>query len=183
MFAPIRIDGGTLISANSTGGLTQLEIELGPLSATGDTTELGAVLGDVTLGLRDSTAIDVIAAELLVPNATPSVRPLNGFMTTTICREGGDRFVDRAGALAMFVKPQPVADRLEASIEVFEPGDHVVTLVNTTGDVVATWTWTHHRGQAPYQIAESAMPWSSGMYTLILRTPTRMRSMPVRILR
>lgn len=183
MFAPIRIDGGTLISANSTGGLTQLEIELGPLSATGDTTELGAVLGDVTLGLRDSTAIDVIAAELLVPNATPSVRPLNGFMTTTICREGGDRFVDRVGALAMFVKPQPVADRLEASIEVFEPGDHVVTLVNTTGDVVATWTWTHHRGQAPYQIAESAMPWSSGMYTLILRTPTRMRSMPVRILR
>lgn len=183
MFVPQRVENGSIVSAVSTGGLTTLRVELGPIASTTDTVEIGAIVGQVTLGMHDSTAIEIVDGEIILANATPSVRPQHGFMTTTICREGGDRYIRRAGSLRMVVSPLPVSDECEVHVDVFERGAHRLRLVDLTGAVVATYAWSHQQGDTTRVFAIPATALGSGMYTLILETPSRTRTQPMQVIR
>ncbi len=183
MFVPQRVENGSIISAVSTGGLTTLRVEIRPVASTTDTTEIGAIVGQVTLGMHDSTSIDIVDGEIILPNATPSVRPQHGFMRTTICREGGDRFVRRAGSLRMHVAPLPASDRCEVTAEVFEAGEHRLRVVDITGATVQQWRWVHRSGDPARVFDVSTGSMGSGVYTLVLDTPSRTRTQVLQVVR
>jgi len=183
MFVPQRVENGTIVSAEATGGVTTLRIEIKPIAATTDTVEIGAIVGQVTLGMHDSTAIDIVDGEIVLANATPSIRPQNGFMKTTICREGGNRFVRRTGSLQMTVVPLPAVERCDVHVDVFEAGEHNVRVIDVAGAVVQQWRWTHTLGDTIKVFALPVHTLGSGVYTLVLETPSRTRTQSLQVVR
>lgn len=183
MFVAQSVVGGTIVSAVSTAGETLLRVEFAPVTANTDTVEIGAIVGQITLGRTDSTLIELVDGEIILPNSTPTVRPNHGFMRTTFCSEGGDRFLEQGGSLGIRVAPQPVTDRFAIDVNAFEAGEHTLRMVDVTGREVAAWTWVHRRGDATKVVEVSASVFSSGGYTLVLSTPTRTRTLPVQVIR
>jgi hypothetical protein len=53
--------------------------------------------------------------------------------------------------------------------------------VSVTGQIIATATWIHVRGNAPFVMPIHAASLPSGVYHIQLRTPTRHRVMPLNI--
>lgn len=180
-FVARAVEGGRIIANVSTGGMTDLDIELDNVNVRTDTVEVGAVVGSLTLGRTDSTSLVVVDGELVMDVATPNLRPVDGYMTLNICREGGDRFVEKAGGLALTVAGNPVRDIVNLTVDVFEPGDHELVLVDAVGATVDRWQWIHERGATPLTITRAAGDLASGAYRLVLRTPTRVRSVSLQI--
>ena len=183
VFVARSVDGGTIRSNTSTAGTTDLEIVVPGINVTDSRQVLTSIVGDMTLGTVGSTALRVVDARIETPAFAPIVRPIDGSLTLAICREGGDRFVTRAGALAMRVLPNPSVDVAEVVADVFEQGMHTITIMSITGERIDAWSFMHTRGDASHRSLRDVRQWAPGVYSVVLETPTRRRVAPLTILR
>lgn len=175
LFVARRLSTGTITRNEAIGGFTYLDLDVSDVSINTTEAVITNIIGDVTLGPIDSTDLEIVAATLVAPPAAPMVRPVNGWLKLDICREGDDRLVQRRGALFIGTNPNPVRDVVNLDVEVFEPGDHHIMLVSSTGEVLWSETWQHVAGAQPRSIRMNAGTFGSGMYQIVLQTPTRRR--------
>ena len=183
VFVARNVVGGTLRSQTSAAGITNLELEVPNMSVTSVPTVATALVGDMTLGAVGSTPLRVIEARIETPSFAPIVRPVDGTLTLDICRDGGDRFVTRAGTLALRVLPNPSRDFTEIVADVFESGEHTIAIISVTGELIDSWSFAHDRGASLHRVLRNVQQWSPGVYSVVLSTPTRRRVVPLTILR
>jgi hypothetical protein len=181
VFVPRSVSPGTIIRNEVVGGIAELEIDIPNVRIGRDTTVLTTIVGQATLGTLDSSDVRAIDVELTVADTTVSVRTYDGYILLDICREGGDRLVDRVGRLAIRALPNPATEQVSIEAEVFEAGLHRIDIVNTEGVVVASASWQHVRGAPPFLMPIAAADLASGSYHVMLTTPTRRRVVPMHI--
>lgn len=182
-FVAQRVAGGTIRSNTTQSGVTSLELEVPGISVTDSRSVVTSIIGDMTLGSIGSTPLRVVEARIETPAFAPIVRPIDGSLTLAICREGGDRFVTRAGTLAMRIVPNPSSEHAEILADVFESGLHTIIVMSLTGECIDAWSFMHQRGDAPHRVVRDVRQWAPGAYSVILSTPTRRRVVPLSILR
>lgn len=183
VFVARSVDGGTIRTNTSSTGITNLEFEIPNISVGQSSSIATSVVGDVTLGTVGATSLRVIDARIETPAFAPIVRPVDGSLTLDICRDGGDRFVTRAGALAMRIDPNPSRDIADITVEVYETGEHTITITSLTGQVIDAWSFIHERGAPLHRVLRDIREWAPGVYSVVLTTPTRRRVVPLTILR
>ncbi|MBU3741448.1 MAG: choice-of-anchor D domain-containing protein [Candidatus Kapabacteria bacterium] len=182
VFAVRTITPGTIIRNEVVGGIAELEIDVPNVRVGSDTSLITTITGDATLGIIDSSDVRAVDVRLEVADTLVSLRTYDGFINLDICREGGDRLLDRAGSLAIRATPNPATDDLQITVDVFESGHHTVNIVDVAGSVVATASWQHARGDAPFVLPIAAADLASGVYHIVLITPTRQRVAPLHII-
>jgi len=140
------------------------------------------ILGQGTIGPLDSTDLLLERAEAIADQTTPKVRPTDGWLMLTICEEGGDRLIQRAGTMQIIATPTPATESLELTVDVFERGAHLVQVIDVNGTVVHTESWNHTPGDPQRVIHLDVRSLGSGSYQVRLITPTRQRAVPALIL-
>lgn len=181
-FVAKSVEGGVITRNESIGGITYLDMDVSGLSFTSSLDTLFNIIGDVTLGDVDSTSLEVVDATLLLAGSVPNIRRYDGSLLLEICRQGDDRLVRSVGGLILRADPNPATSTVSISADVFEPGEHRIDVVDVTGQVVATTSWMHRTGDAPYLMPLDVESVSAGAYHVILTTPTRRRTAPLHII-
>lgn len=181
VFAARELTAGTITRNEVINGMAYVDIDVPSVSIGQDTSVITALVGDATLGSVDSTDLEIVDARMTAPTILPTLRTNDGYLVLEICREGGDRLIDRAGGLSIIATPNPASDKVDLQAEVFEPGEHALQIITLTGEVIASATWRHVRGDAPYLLPVNAASLPSGIYHIVLRTPTRHRVLPLNI--
>lgn len=175
LFVIQRVSPGVLLRNVSTGGITEIEVELTNVTITDQETVLFELIGQATLGSVDSTDLDIAFAEMSQSGSTYTTRQRDGWLKIDICEEGGQRLVTKAGILGIQPQPSPVTDVLTVLVDVFEKGIHTLELVDVHGATFYSTAFTHQQGDPQRHFMIDSRSLASGMYTLRLSTPTRQR--------
>ena len=182
LFVAEDVTLGTITRNEVVAGRTQLEIEIPEVTLTKTESTLFEILGQGTIGPLDSTDLLLERAEAIADQTTPKVRPTDGWLKLTICEEGGDRLIQRAGTMQIIATPTPATESLELTVDVFERGAHLVQVIDVNGTVVHTESWNHTPGDPQRVIHLDVRSLGSGSYQVRLITPTRQRAVPALIL-
>ena len=182
LFVAQEVTLGTITRNEVVAGRTQLEIEIPEVRMTKTESTLFEIVGQGTIGPLDSTDLLLERAEAVADETTPNIRPTDGWLMLTICEEGGDRLIQRSGALQIVAVPTPATETLELQVDVFERGTHTLQVIDVNGSVVYTESWQHVQGDPQKVIHLDAHALGSGTYQVRLLTPTRQRTVPALIL-
>lgn len=182
VYAARTLTTGSVLRNEVLGGFTEIDLEIPSFIVGATETIIGEIIGDMTLGSNITTDLEIFNAVITASNATPSVRPENGSLTIEICEEGGQRLIQRSGALSVVARPNPAAEVLEIVAETYERGAHRIDVVTLTGDVVATLAFDRGADATPRVFTVNVQALASGTYQVILQTPTRRRVLPLSIL-
>lgn len=178
-----EINPGTIVRNEVVGGMTVIEATIPNVQLALNESVIAELHGDATLGNTDSTSLRFVDAELRVPGITPTVRRVDGYLTLNICKEGGDRLLERRGSLSVTITPNPVFDDIEAFVSTYEAGGHTLSIIDTEGRQYQRIVWNAGTDTVEKRIAIPIRGMASGVYTVLLISPTRSRTYPLHIVR
>jgi hypothetical protein len=176
LFVARSVSLGTILRNEVVAGRTELDVDLKNITLTTQESLIFEITGQGTIGPKDSTDLVVADATAFAQGTSPKVRSDNGWIVLTICEEGGPRLITRAGSLSIQPTPSPASEELHVHVQTFERGDHVLSMVDITGQVVHSIAWQAPSGGQQRTIEIDARPIASGTYQLRLLTPTRQRA-------
>jgi hypothetical protein len=187
----IRYDGGTFVAQRLSrgtierneiiGGIAYLGIVVPNVSIDTDTSTLVEIIGQATLGTVDSTELAFESAVITSPQTTPLVRREDGYLQLEICRDGDDRLLQRTGSLAMIADPNPAQGHTVITAAAYEKGLHSIEIISLSGERVYHESWTRALTDAARRIDLNTSELPSGLYHVVLTTPSRRRMMPLQI--
>ncbi|MFN4907404.1 MAG: choice-of-anchor D domain-containing protein [Bacteroidota bacterium] len=183
LFAVRDVIGARIVRNEVTGGFAVIDLEIPPKTIDSSGTVIAELLGDMTIGPIDSTDMIFDRAAMAAPNVTSRLRTENGSIAITICEAGGPRLVRRSGRLRVEVLPNPVAEQGEIVTETYERGMHSLKLISTGGEVAHEISWPH---DASSPVVHHRIPvelLTSGLYQVVLETPSRRRIVPLSLIR
>jgi hypothetical protein len=183
MFALREIVGGNIRRHETIGGFTLVDFDVDNASIASGGSVIAELRGDVTIGPVDSTSLEFERATMRAPNVTARFTTNDGSLVTTVCEAGGKRLITRAGRLRVEVHPNPVGSWSQIITETYERGTHRLYLLSVEGRHVDLTQWEHDSADP---VREHVLPFealASGIYQLILETPSRRRVLPLSIVR
>ena len=145
---------GTISNQLSTNVLENIEF----IAALGDTSETAITLDTV-----------------IWTSANPIVTKLDAgqFTLLGVCPAGGNRFFDENGDVAITgVQPNPASSIAVISYSLAEPGETTLELLDMLGRTVLTIA-NSNAVPGNYDAAFDASSLSTGMYNIVLRTPSQ----------
>jgi hypothetical protein len=108
---------------------------------------------------------------------------IDGILSMDVCREGGDRLIDAAGSISLEPNhPNPFNGMTMLTYETIEEGNTELFVLDLLGRRVATLV-NDDRGPGRYRVLFNAVALSSGVYMAVLRTPTQVRVMRMKLLK
>lgn len=186
MYYPLSVSRGSLTRAFE-GDETIAIVELDSIDINGTSTILTEFIGPTALADRKTTPLictNGIHWKVLNIVDTENVDYKDGRMTIEICEEGGDRLLEFSYPAEMKISPNPVTDRLNIDIRVLETGKHHLEIVNVAGQRYPLVQWdVPVNSNKEYQFNININSFSSGMYYLILRSPARIKALPMMIVK
>jgi hypothetical protein len=183
MFALRDAIGATIRRHEVIGGFAEVELDVQPRSIEAGGSVITELLGDMTIGPIDSTAIAFTFSRISAPNVTARLTTSDGTLVATVCEAGGKRLITSAGRLRLAVQPNPMVSDGMVLTETYERGTHTLMLISIDGTSIELAQWEHDPLQP---VREHSLPteWiGSGSYQLILETPSRRRVLPLTIIR
>ncbi|MEN9281160.1 MAG: hypothetical protein RL594_95 [Bacteroidota bacterium] len=183
MFALREVVGGVIHRHETVGGFTVVDLDINNASIASGGSVIAELIGDVTIGPVDSTTLEFERATMRAPNVTARFTTNDGSLVTTLCEAGGKRLITRAGRLRVEVHPNPVGSWSQITTETYERGIHRLILLSLDGGLVSIAQWEH---DSTNPVRQHALPFEalvSGVYQLILETPSRRRVLPLSIVR
>lgn len=186
VFNAERLSSGT-ISADSIldkRRITTIEGTWACLGA-GDTV-LTNIIGSVLLGETDTTSIKITNFEWTANRERVSLtRTDSGKLVVSICRAKDPRLVRNNGiGNTVLVNPNPAGQKVNVHATCLETGEYTFELINLVGQSVA---WHVQRveteGQHVFDFQFDADELPDGMYYLIMKSPARVKTTQVYILK
>lgn len=176
VFVPRSLSQGTITRNEVIGGVTEIECTIPNVTIGTTDAPMVQLRGQGTIGPVDTAVVDLVTASALSVGSPMNVRITDGLLRLEICQEGGPRLITRSGWLGLSVAPQPADDRLTITCNVYEVGNHTVTMMDAAGSVVFTQSWNHAMGDPPKAFTVDTRAFGSGVYLIRLTTPTRQKS-------
>ncbi|MFP4527606.1 MAG: choice-of-anchor D domain-containing protein [Candidatus Kapaibacterium sp.] len=175
LYNPKDMTGGNIFAMGRTLG-ERLVVEFkvnGPTTVAGDSTILAVINGSAMLGSSTSTTMTWLAAEFEHGGDIYMSDFEDGKFSIEVCEQGGPRLLDYVTLSKLAISPNPVAGTADIDINAAETGNYELRLVNICGMNLLLDSW-HKSLNDPSErryVLNSA-EFSSGVYSLILKTPT-----------
>ena len=188
MFFPIKLSNGKILldTINKINGLRYLYFTLDSLYLDDTTRIITEIQGRPLLGNNDSTLLkwEVLgfhSGDILKIRDTI---PVNGMLRSKTCTKGGLRLIKSAIPLKLMITPNPAQDKLTASINILETGMHTLELIDLQGQKTILNEFNINiDDNKELNIDIDISKISSGMYFIILSSPTDKKVEPVFILK
>ena len=177
------VSRGSITRNEVIGGFTEIDVSIRDAVLDGADYLLCELIGDATIGPVDSTGVVFDSATVEITSATPRLSTRDGSIVSAVCQAGGKRLINLAGKLSVRVVPNPVTDNSVVVAEVYERGLHSLRIADVSGRTIISRSWHNEQIGQPYTMQLEASLIPSGMYQLILETPTRSRVEPLSVVR
>jgi hypothetical protein len=136
---------------------------------------LVAIIGDIILGDRDSSAIILMKEVSFAEGVFDGQLKLeNGYITLEICKEGNDRLLTTFEfEPSIIVKNNPSREKLEVECKVIENGDYTLEIVDLLGNVKEVKRWSvDNKVQTTFNFDFSVIDYGNASYYVLLHTPS-----------
>ena len=136
-------------------------------------TELLTVRGDILLGDKDSSTID-IKEVIFIEELSEAPKLFNGYITLNICKEGNDRLLKTFDyAPSLIISKNPASDLLEVKCKVIENGAYWLEIVDITGKTKIVKEWSVNiNDKQEFNFTIPISMYGNSSYFLILNTPS-----------
>lgn len=147
----------------------------------GDGTQTYNVQALAMLGTDTLSSLNLLNVETIGGNGDVTV--VNSeFKLEGVCREGGARLVTVKGDLTLAVMPNPVSDVCKIELELAERGSTKLHLANSIGQVVRKlMDYEAPKGKQTLVVDFNGL--ASGVYFLVLETPTAKKTVEIQIVK
>ncbi len=187
LFYPKEIEDGALTGNyldSRNPAKRVIEFSADNLRINDSDTTLCRIVGDVLLGDIETTPLTLDTFYLTMPNPTILPYVENGELTIKICKEGQPRLLKPGQTVNLLVNPNPATDKIYIKAEVIEVGEHKLELVNLQGLRKEIDSWkVKLKGSREFDFKLDASEFSTGVYYIILRTPTSVKAKPIFIVK
>ncbi len=183
VFALRDVIGASVLRSEVIGGFALVDISVPARTIDSTGTVIAELFGDMTIGPLDSTDILFDQATVTAPNVTSRLLTEDGSIKIVVCQAGGDRLIQRSGRLSVQVHPNPVSGDGKIVTETYERGRHSLSLITADGQTIRLGSWDHDVSSPIVHHDIPVEDLSSGLYQVVLETPSRRRIMPLSIIR
>ncbi|MBI5325769.1 MAG: choice-of-anchor D domain-containing protein [Ignavibacteriae bacterium] len=184
LFYPVSMINGNILSITRDKKYYVLKIEVFGINLSKNDSLIAEIIGYPLLG--DTTYTDLRWYSFDLFGGEPVNLPvlLDGSFEIQICREGQDRLLRKGSPLTLSVNPNPADGYLSVDITVLETGNYKLELTGLTGDASLLKEWNvNMTSYKETHLNLELNSISSGMYYLILKSPTRQVLVPVMIIK
>ena len=184
LFYPESLINGNIISTYRDNKYFVIRIEVFSFDINDKDSLLTEIFGYPLLG--DTTYTDLKWYDFNWTGGG-SINPptmIDGSFEIEICRRGQDRLLKHSTPITMSVSPNPADEFLEVNITVLETGNYKIELMGLTGDINQIKNWdVNLNSNIDYHFNFDIWNVSSGMYYLILKSPTQQVVVPVMVVK
>lgn len=186
LFFPVSLSKGNILSSSRDRKNVVITIQIPGLDIGKNPSDsiLTEIIGYTLLG--DTTFTDLKWYDFRWTGSEPINQPTmeNGSLEIQICRRGQDRLLKHGSPVTMSVSPNPADDYLSVDIAVLETGSYRIELMGLTGEINQIKNWeVNLNSNNNYRFNFDINNVSSGMYYLILKSPTRYVVVPVMVVK
>jgi hypothetical protein len=190
IFLPLSASRGKLTtSIDPATDKRIVRIEVTGLDVTSATPVLVRIIGNALLGSIESDSLKWRGNNGFTWTAGTTAQidsAVNGYLALTLCEAGGKRLIsDTLKTFGFKVLTKPATMEVSIAVATVELGTHSVELVNTNGQQVylKQWEVTDRASAGQWQeiALDSALP--SGMYVAVFKSPTKIKTEKLVIVR
>ncbi|TAL68988.1 MAG: choice-of-anchor D domain-containing protein [Bacteroidetes bacterium] len=180
LFYPSSMINGNILSMTRDNKFYKLKIEVFGINLSKTDSIITELIGYPLLGDTTYTDLKWYSFNFVSPEPMNSPTLIDGSFEIQICREGQDRLLRHGSPLAMSVSPNPADGFLTLDISVLETGNYKIELIGLTGgtDILKEWNVKLDSNKSEHFNLELGNI-SSGIYYLLLKSPTRQVVVPV----
>jgi hypothetical protein len=145
---------------------------------------LTEIIGDLLLGQNEIAPIEF---ETVSWTGVGLDSIIDGVLDLSICQAGGQRLLLGTSLLSVIIHPNPTSSEVEIDIVPREVGLHTIAIFDVTG-VAITPTYPFESllqlsGVSKHKSTFDVSKFSTGVYRIVIQTPTQLVSYPLHIIR
>ena len=179
--------------ANATATFTQkldvderiININLRNINLSGKESIFAIIKGSVMLGDTNRTPLTLSKADYSQIDLVSEVKLISGVLFYPYCDNGGDRFLNfQQGYLPGIVSPNPSDGNITIEIQLFEVGNYRLMLFDELGkSEIVDEFYMSDNSEMKYKNKFSFSHLNSGIYRLLLLTPSESKTIPMIIVK
>ncbi|OGU57581.1 MAG: hypothetical protein A2X64_09015 [Ignavibacteria bacterium GWF2_33_9] len=187
LFYPKTVSGNNalILSNQLNGNNRELTLALRNITISAQDSVLCYLNGFTMLGNTESTPINITQINYSQFNLVSNITSKDGSLKINICKNGGDRLLDVTNnPLGMVIKPNPASDNFDIDIQVLEIGHYEVSICDITGNSSKIAKFDIDKNASKnYNTKIDATKFSSGVYRIVIKSPTENYSLPLIIVK
>jgi hypothetical protein len=174
LFNPREVANGGIISEKINDDKKTLRFMMDePVAVTTDESVMTELSGSALLGNSRTMTLEWVGVDFDHSGDVSSIALIDGSFEIEICEEGGPRLLEFGAETKLSIAPNPASGRTEIDIYAAETGHYDLRIVNICGKSHKLATWDKTPDHHPERVIEfNSGSFSSGVYSLILKTPT-----------
>lgn len=179
LYFPTNAIPGTIIENYTKDNRRYVTVELSSNNYTfssADTTEILRFVGYTMLGDIKSTDLKIENVGIDMNGAISDTVYNDGSLTIEICEEGGERLLSFGNPSSVRIDPNPPSESINISITSLELGFHEMELFNANGISLKKETWNNESVGSIREYKYSTSELESGLYIVILKSPSETKS-------
>jgi hypothetical protein len=161
------------MTANTNDSVVEISIKDIPIPLFDSYEELLLcnLYGFPILGITDSSSIEI--KDVTFSSSCYAAEYINGFLTTEICEEGGDRLLDILDFIpGVYILGNPANNILKLECKVFEVGKYNLELVYLQGNTIKIKEFeVNSKAENIHRFNINIENFGNGNYLLLLNTP------------
>ncbi|MBK9246652.1 MAG: choice-of-anchor D domain-containing protein [Ignavibacteria bacterium] len=188
IFLPLSVSRGKLTSTiNPISGKRNVVIDVSGIDVTAATPILVRVRGNALLGSIESDSLTWKKFRWTAGTTAQVDSTIDGYLALTLCDAGGKRLIsDTLKAFGLSIVSSSNSRDVSVSVATVELGKHTIEILNTNGQLIYSNEWEEiDRGNAGVwkEIPIESAGLSSGMYVAVFKTPTKIKTEKIVIVR
>lgn len=185
LFFPTSITNGTIRSIERVGNKRVVDFVItGIVIRDQVNVVLTEIVGNILLGQNE---VSPLIFESVQWRGVGLDSIVNGELDITICQAGGQRLLMTSTVLATMIHPNPTTGNVNIDIQPREVGLHTITMYDVTGTSILQplqfETMLQPNGLPSYQQTVDVSKFATGVYRIVIQTPSEIVSYPLHILR
>ncbi|MFA6571212.1 MAG: hypothetical protein WCT77_08240, partial [Bacteroidota bacterium] len=184
LFFPVSLTKGSITSIAKINRERRLTIDVPNVSLNNTESVITEIIGYTMLG--DTVKTDLQWKDFLWTSTGNFAQPgfENGSMTIKICDRGQPRLITTKPGTVLSIVPNPVEGEFEASVSAYEAGEYRLIISDLNGNSRELKKWNVGMNDPIlFKFNFSSVDITGGFYILQLKTPTRVYSEKMMILK
>ncbi len=185
LYYPEKISNGKILSSYINNARRHIILEIDNIKFKGQNVVLTELTGYTMLGDVTKTDLKFEKISHKQSSIVSKISSEDGSLEIEICQEGGDRLLKQFSSAAKIeILPNPIENNAIANVFMLENGKYTLEITNLTGIVIQKIHFNKNDGENPEKLIDLNLEnISSGVYTVILTTPTAKLSKMISVMK
>lgn len=180
----IQANNGIILSNSINGNDRILDLNLRNIILNSKDTLLCYINGNAMLGDTDTTPLKITKIKYSQINMVSNINSIDGKLTIKICENGGKRLLKVNSPLSGIIKPNPSNGDIELDLDLLESGFYKIVLTDLTGHSETLDNFEISRTSEKHYSKKLILKnYSSGLYRILIQSPSEIYSLPLMIVK